>query len=62
MFRTHAALAAVSLWLFSTLAGASDDPMHVLSNGIVLTMDKSDQVAQAVAISGERIVGVVGRT
>jgi|GraSoi_2013_40cm_1033754.scaffolds.fasta_scaffold16911_3 hypothetical protein len=58
MFRTHAALAAVSLWLFSTLAGASDDPMHVLSNGIVLTMDKSDQVAQAVAISGERIVGV----
>jgi hypothetical protein len=53
MCRTHAALAAVSLWLFSTLAGASDDPMHVLSNGIVLTMDKSDQVAQAVAISGD---------
>jgi predicted amidohydrolase YtcJ len=58
MCRTHAALAAASLWLFSTLAGASDISMHVLSNGVVLTMDKSDQVAQAVAISGERIVGV----
>ena len=37
---------------------AEDPPSRILINGVVLTMDKSDRVAQAIAISGDRIVAV----
>ena len=51
------------LWLIALLAVAgpacaADPPERILLNGIVLTMDKTDRVAQAIAIDGNRIVAV----
>jgi predicted amidohydrolase YtcJ len=50
-------------WSFATLlvadaACAVEVPTRVLTDGVVLTMDKNDRVAEAIAIDGERIVAV----
>src|SRR5262249_15899269 len=56
----HKALIA-SLFFAFVIGGearAEDPPSRILINGVVLTMDKSDRVAQAIAINGDRIVAV----
>src|SRR5262245_64944019 len=56
----HKALIA-SLFFAFVIGGearAEDPPSRILINGVVLTMNKSDRVAQAIAINGDRIVAV----
>jgi predicted amidohydrolase YtcJ len=54
--------ALIASLLFAFVIGeearAEDPPSRILINGVVLTMDKSDRVAQAIAINGDRIVAV----
>ena len=44
--------------VIANAALAADRPSRILVNGAILTMDKSDSVAQAIAIDGERIIAV----
>src|SRR5262245_32376210 len=48
----------VALASWSTLA--PNAPTRIIANGVVLTMDKNDHRAEAVAIDGDRIVAVGG--
>jgi predicted amidohydrolase YtcJ len=48
--------------LVSWSALAVDAPTRIIVNGVVLTMDKNDRRAEAVAIDGDRIVAVGANT
>src|SRR5215475_554813 len=51
-------VAAVVSWS----AHAVDAPTRIIINGVVLTMDKNDRRAEAVAIDGDRVVAVGANT
>jgi hypothetical protein len=55
--------ALIASLLFAFVIGekarAENPPSRILINGVVLTMDKSDRVAQAAAINGDRIESVL---
>jgi predicted amidohydrolase YtcJ len=57
MLRTIIVCSAV-VWAMSDVARAAEPPTRVLLNGVVLTMNKSAGLAQAIAIDGERIIAV----
>ena len=43
-------------------ARAEGPPSRILINGVVMKMDKSDRVAQAISINGDRIVAQMSWT
>ena len=57
MFKAIIAPSAAVL-VMASAAFAAEPPTRVLVNAVVLTMDKNNQVAEAIAIDGERIVAV----
>src|SRR5882724_12396884 len=57
MFKAVIASSAVAL-VVASAAFAAEPPARILVNAVVLTMDKDNHVAEAIAIDGERIVAV----
>ncbi len=57
MFRSVIAYSVAALAMVNA-ANAADAPSLILVNAVALTMDRSDRVAEAIAIDGERIVAV----
>ena len=61
MSRTTIACLTALLALTGSVIGAAraaEPPERILLNGVVLTMDKADRTAQAIAVEGNRIVAV----